>query len=430
MESVQNKIVKAALLGAGTVGSGVYELVKERQEDFPHICGTQIEIAKILVRDASKEREGIPSELLTDNWEEIIADDSISIIIEVMGGIEPAKSYLLEAMKAGKQVVTANKDLIAEHGHELLDTAEQYGCDFKFEAAVAGCVPIIQILKQSMSSENITEIMGIVNGTTNYILTKMTESGMDYKEALAKATELGYAEADPTADVEGYDAGRKIAIMASIAFNSRVTFADVYTEGITKISADDIKYAKEFGYVIKLLGVAKNTEDGIEVKVHPMLIPNNHPLANVNDAFNAVFVHGKAMDDAMFMGRGAGQMPTASAVVGDIIDVCRNIVHDSCGRIGCCCYKNLEVKDITDTKSKFFLRLEVADKQGVLANIASVLGNSGVSIAQVVQKSGKDGVAELVIITAEVLEKNFNDAMAVFKGLSAVKNIAGVIRVY
>ena len=219
-------------------------------------------------------------------------------------------------MKAGKQVVTANKDLIAEHGHELLDTAEQYGCDFKFEAAVAGCVPIIQILKQSMSSENITEIMGIVNGTTNYILTKMTESGMDYKEALAKATELGYAEADPTADVEGYDAGRKIAIMASIAFNSRVTFADVYTEGITKISADDIKYAKEFGYVIKLLGVAKNTEDGIEVKVHPMLIPNNHPLANVNDAFNAVFVHGKAMDDAMFMGRGAGQMPTASAVVG------------------------------------------------------------------------------------------------------------------
>ena len=430
MESIQNKIMKAALLGAGTVGSGVYELVKERQEDFPHICGTQIEIAKILVRDASKEREGIPSELLTDNWEEIIADDSISIIIEVMGGIEPAKSYLLEAMKAGKQVVTANKDLIAEHGHELLDTAEQYGCDFKFEAAVAGCVPIIQILKQSMSSENITEIMGIVNGTTNYILTKMTESGMDYKEALAKATELGYAEADPTADVEGYDAGRKIAIMASIAFNSRVTFADVYTEGITKISADDIKYAKEFGYVIKLLGVAKNTEDGIEVKVHPMLIPNNHPLANVNDAFNAVFVHGKAMDDAMFMGRGAGQMPTASAVVGDIIDVCRNIVHDSCGRIGCCCYKNLEVKDITDTKSKFFLRLEVADKQGVLANIASVLGNSGVSIAQVVQKSGKDGVAELVIITAEVLEKNFNDAMAVFKGLSAVKNIAGVIRVY
>ena len=228
MESVQNKIVKAALLGAGTVGSGVYELVKERQEDFPHICGTQIEIAKILVRDASKEREGIPSELLTDNWKEIIADDSISIIIEVMGGIEPAKSYLLEAMKAGKQVVTANKDLIAEHGHELLDTAEQYGCDFKFEAAVAGCVPIIQILKQSMSSENITEIMGIVNGTTNYILTRMTQSGLSYDEALKEATDLGYAEADPTADVDGLDAGRKIAIMASIAFHSRVTFSDVY----------------------------------------------------------------------------------------------------------------------------------------------------------------------------------------------------------
>mgnify|MGYP000817786954 FL=1 len=210
-----------------------------------------------------------------------------------------------------------------------------------------------------------------------------------------QATELGYAEADPTADVEGYDAGRKIAIMASIAFNSRVTFADVYTEGITKISADDIKYAKEFGYVIKLLGVAKNTDDGIEVKVHPMLIPSNHPLATVNDAFNAVFVHGLAMDDAMFMGRGAGQMPTASAVVGDIIDVCRNIVHDACGKIGCCCYKHINVKNIEDTSSKFFLRLEVADKSGVLANIASVLGNSGVSIAQVVQKSSKDGVCLL-----------------------------------
>ena len=294
MEVIQNKIVKAALLGAGTVGSGVYELVKERQKDFPYICGTQIEIAKILVRDASKEREGIPSDLLTDSWEEIIADDSISIIIEVMGGIEPAKSYLLEAMKAGKQVVTANKDLIAEHGHELLDTAEKYGCDFKFEAAVAGCVPIIQVLIQSMSSENITEIMGIVNGTTNYILTRMTQSGMSYDEALKEATDLGYAEADPTADVDGLDAGRKIAIMASIAFHSRVTFSDVYIEGIRNITAKDIFYAKEFNSVIKLVGIARKDENGIEVKVLPILIPQEHPLATVNDSFNAVFVHGTA----------------------------------------------------------------------------------------------------------------------------------------
>ena len=430
MESVQNKIVKAALLGAGTVGSGVYELVKERQEDFPHICGTQIEIAKILVRDASKEREGIPSELLTDNWKEIIADDSISIIIEVMGGIEPAKSYLLEAMKAGKQVVTANKDLIAEHGHELLDTAEQYGCDFKFEAAVAGCVPIIQILKQSMSSENITEIMGIVNGTTNYILTRMTQSGLSYDEALKEATDLGYAEADPTADIEGYDAGRKMAIMASIAFNSRVTFDDVYTEGITNITAKDIKYAEAMGCTIKLLGVAKNTESGIEVRVHPMLIPSDHPLATVNDSFNAVFVHGDAVDDAMFYGRGAGEFPTASAVMGDIIDVARNIQFYCTGRIHCTCYKELPIKKITEIESKYFMRLLVDDKPGVLAQIADTLGKNQVSIAQVIQKNKVNDMAELVVITDLVLEQNFADALVEIKGMEHTREISTVIRVY
>lgn len=427
---MSEKVIYAAILGAGTVGMGTYKLCQAMEDEIKHKTGARLVIKKILVRNISKKRDGIPGELLTDDWAEIITDDQISIIVELMGGIHPAKDYVLDALKAGKQVVTANKDLIAEYGEEVGNAANEAGADLQFEAAVAGAIPIIRPLKQSMAGNHITEIMGIVNGTTNYILTKMTESGMDYEEALAKATELGYAEADPTADVEGYDAGRKIAIMASIAFNSRVTFADVYTEGITKISSDDIKYAKEFGYIIKLLGVAKNTEDGIEVKVHPMLIPSNHPLSTVNDAFNAVFVHGLAMDDAMFMGRGAGQMPTASAVVGDIIDVCRNIVHNSCGKIGCCCYKHLNVKNIADTSSKFFLRLEIADRSGVLANIASVLGNSGVSIAQVVQKKSKDGVAELVIITDEVKEKHFNDAMAVFKGLSAVKNIAGVIRVY
>ena len=394
---MSEKVIYAAILGAGTVGMGTYKLCEAMSDEIKHKTGARLVIKKVLVRNMAKKREGIPKELLTDDWAEIITDTQISIIVELMGGIHPAKDYVLDALKAGKQVVTANKDLIAEYGEEVGNAANAAGADLQFEAAVAGAIPIIRPLKQSMTGNHITEIMGIVNGTTNYILTKMTESGMDYAEALAKATELGYAEADPTADVEGYDAGRKIAIMASIAFNSRVTFADVYTEGITKISADDIKYAKEFGYVIKLLGVAKNTDDGIEVKVHPMLIPSNHPLATVNDAFNAVFVHGLAMDDAMFMGRGAGQMPTASAVVGDIIDVCRNIVHDACGKIGCCCYKHINVKNIEDTSSKFFLRLEVADKSGVLANIASVLGNSGVSIAQVVQKSSKDGVAELVI---------------------------------
>lgn len=427
---MKDRVIYAAVLGAGTVGTGTYKLCESMKDEIIQKTGATLVIKKVLVKNVNKTRDGIPSEVLTDNWDEIINDDEIEIIIELMGGIHPAREYVLKALELGKQVVTANKDLIAEFGEEVGDAANKAHADLQFEAAVAGAIPIIRPLKQSMAGNHITEIMGIVNGTTNYILTSMTQNGMDYKDALAKATELGYAEADPTADVEGYDAGRKIAIMASIAFNSRVTFDDVFTEGITNITAEDIRYAKEFGYVIKLLGVAKNTDSGIEVKVHPMLIPQDHPLATVNDAFNAVFVHGNAMDDAMFMGRGAGQMPTASAVVGDIIDVCRNIVHGSCGKIGCCCYKQLKIKDISETFSKFFLRLEVADKPGVLANIASVLGNSGVSIAQVVQRSGKDGIAELVIITDEVKEEHFNDAMAVFNGLSAVKKIAGVIRVY
>ena len=452
MESVQNKIVKAALLGAGTVGSGVYELVKERQEDFPHICGTQIEIAKILVRDASKEREGIPSELLTDNWEEIIADDSISIIIEVMGGIEPAKSYLLEAMKAGKQVVTANKDLIAEHGHELLDAgknvvsankdliaehgkelldaAEEHGVDFLFEAAVAGGIPIIRPLKQCLAANEIDEVIGIMNGTTNYILTRMTQSGLSYDEALKEATDLGYAEADPTADVDGLDAGRKIAIMASIAFHSRVTFSDVYIEGIRNITAKDIFYAKEFNSVIKLVGIARKDEDGIEVKVLPILIPQDHPLATVNDSFNAVFVHGTASDDTMYYGRGAGKRPTASAVTGDLCTVARHIVEKHSNLHVCSCYKELPVKNIQDTYSRFFLRLQVADRPGVLANITSVFGTSQVSIAQIIQKSRQNGNAELVIITDEVKELYFTDALNILKRLSIVNSISSLIRVY
>ena len=422
--------IYAAILGAGTVGTGVYKLCQSMKDDVISKTGAELVVKKVLVRNLHKDRAPIDRELLTDNWKDIIEDKDIEIVIELMGGTTPAKQYILEALEAGKQVVTANKDLLAEYGEEVMGMADQMHADLQFEAAVAGAIPIIRPLKQSMAGNNITEIIGIVNGTTNYILTKMTESGMNYMDALAKATELGYAEADPTADVEGYDAGRKMAIMSSIAFNSRVTFNQVYTEGITKITAEDIKYAKEFGYVIKLLGLARNTPDGIEVKVHPMLIDENHPLATVRDSFNAVFVHGEASDDTMFMGRGAGQMPTASAVMGDIIDVCRNIVHGSCGKIGCSCYKELPVKDISETRSKFFLRIEALDKQGVLANIASVLGNNDVSIAQVVQKSRKDGVAELVIITDVVAEKNFNDAMTVFNGLSVVKEIAGVIRVY
>jgi len=378
-------------------------------------------IPAIILSDGVVTLDGVPA----------ISDvDNLIEIIEVMGGIEPAKSYLLEAMKAGKQVVTANKDLIAEHGHELLDTAEQYGCDFKFEAAVAGCVPIIQILKQSMSSENITEIMGIVNGTTNYILTRMTQSGLSYDEALKEATDLGYAEADPTADVDGLDAGRKIAIMASIAFHSRVTFSDVYIEGIRNITAKDIFYAKEFNSVIKLVGIARKDENGIEVKVLPILIPQEHPLATVNDSFNAVFVHGTASDDTMYYGRGAGKRPTASAVTGDLCTVARHIIEKHSNLHVCSCYKELPIKNIQDTYSRFFLRMQVADRPGVLANITSVFGTSQVSIAQIIQKSRQNGNAELVIITDKVKELYFSDALNILKRLSIVNSISSLIRVY
>lgn len=423
-------VIKAALLGAGTVGSGVYQILQWQREEMPKKLGAYIEVTKILVRDTKKEREGIDSALFTDRWEEIREDLEIRIVIELMGGIEPARTYILEALRAGKHVVTANKDLLAEYGKELLDTAEEHGCDLMFEAAVAGGIPIIRPLKHCLAANHITEVMGIVNGTTNYILTRMTVDQMEFSDALALATKLGYAEADPTADIEGHDAGRKVAIMASIAFNSRVTFGDVYMEGITKITAADIAYAAELNTVIKLLGVARNTENGIEVGVYPMLIPKEHPLATVNDAFNAVFVHGDAVDDAMFLGRGAGKLPTGSAVAGDIFEIAQNIRAGSTGRIHCTCYKNLRVKPVEETVSRYFLRLQVEDRPGVLAGIASVFGNNNVSIAQVIQKNKHGELAELVVITDHVLERHFKDSLLVLREMSMIKEVSTILRVY
>lgn len=424
------KTIKAALLGLGTVGGGVYKLVQRQKEEMVKKSGANLEITRILVHNMNKQREGVDASLLTDNWKEIVEDPEISIVIEVMGGIEPAKTMILEALCAGKNVVTANKDLVAVHGRELLDAAQENQVDFLFEAAVAGGIPIIRPLKQCLAVNEIDEVIGIVNGTTNYILTKMFEDGMDFSEALAKATELGYAEADPTADVEGLDAGRKVAILASIAFHSRVVFDDVYTEGITKISAKDVAYAKEFGSVIKLLGVAHNREDGIEVAVYPMMLPKNHPLASVRDSFNAVFVHGDALDDAMFYGRGAGELPTASAVMGDVIDIIRDIQFSCTGRISCTCYKNTPVKSSDDVKNKFFVRMQVTNKPGVLARIASMFGEHKVSISKVIQKVITDGVAELVIVTEAVKEYHMQDALMHLREMDTTQEISSVIREY
>lgn len=428
---MSKKIIHAALLGLGTVGTGVYKVLKSQEEEMEQKIGAAVAIKKILVRNLKKAAAKLQEpELLTDSWQEILEDEFIDIIIEVMGGIHPAKEYITAALRAGKHVVTANKDLVASFGGELLDCAAEHHCDFLFEASVAGGIPIIRPLKQCLAGNHISEVVGIVNGTTNFILTKMTQEHMEFADALALATRLGYAEADPTADIQGYDAGRKVAIMASIAFNSRVTFEDVSTEGITHISSKDIRYAKELGCVIKLLGVAKNAENGIEVKVQPMLVPEGHPLASVNDSFNAVFVHGDAVDDAMFYGRGAGELPTASAIVGDVFDIVRNILFQCTGRISCTCYKELPIKKQEETESRFFLRLHVDDKPGVLAGIASVLGNYKVSIAQMIQKHRKEDFAEIVVVTSEVREGNFHDAMLIIEGMEAVHKISSVIRVY
>ena len=424
------KEIKVALLGAGTVGGGVYKLVERRAAEMPDKVGAELKITKVLVKNLQKKREGIPSEVLTDDWEGIIHDPEISIVIELMGGVEPARTYILQALEAGKNVVTANKDLLAEHGQELMEAAERNHRDLCFEAAVGGGIPIIRPLKECLAGNEITEVMGIVNGTTNYILTKMTQEGWDFDDALKEAQRLGFAEADPTADVEGLDAGRKMAILASIAFHSRVTFKDVDVKGITKITAKDIQYAKEFGYTLKLLGVARNEEGKMEVGVSPMMIPSTHPLANVNDSFNAVFVHGDAVDDAMFQGRGAGEFPTASAVVGDLISVARDMQYDCCGRIGCSCYKNLSMKPAGEARHKYFLRLIVEDRTGILAGVAGVLGNNGVSINQVIQKPAVDGVAELVVITDKVETRHLNDAMMIFGEMSMIREVASVIRVY
>lgn len=425
------KKIKAALLGFGTVGTGVYKVIRTQKPEMKHKLGAEVEVKKILVRNLEKAAVKVEdASVLTNSWEEIIKDREIEIVIEVMGGIEPARQYILEALAAGKHVVTANKDLVAVYGKEILDAAAIHKVDFLFEAAVAGGIPIIRPLKQCLAGNHITEVMGIINGTTNFILTKMSQEGMEFTEALKMAQELGYAEADPTADIEGYDAGRKLAILSSIAFNSRVVFDDVHIEGITKITATDIRYAKEMGCTIKLLGVAKNTEEGIEVHVNPMLIESDHPLAAVNDSYNAVFVQGDAVQDAMFFGRGAGELPTASAIVGDVFDVVRNIMSGSCGRIGCTCYKEIPVKSMETIKSRYFVRMQVEDRYGVLASIASVFGNNSVSIAQMVQKKKRGERVEIVVITDTVRERHFQDSMKILEGLSSIHEISSVIRVY
>ena len=427
---MSEQIIKVGLMGCGTVGGGVWKVISKNHVEIEKKCGAKIEIVRVLERDLDKAvAAGVPKEIVTENVEEFMGDPEIQIVVEVMGGTEVAGKFIRLALQAGKSVVTANKDLLAVQGRELYELAEANGVDLLFEASVGGGIPIIKPLKDSLAANNIEAIYGIVNGTTNYMLTKMSEEGSNYADVLAEAQAKGYAEADPTSDVGGLDAARKLAILASIAFNTRVSFDDVYVEGITKITSRDIEYAKELNYSVKLLAIGKSQNGEIEVRVHPTLIPKNHPLASVNDVFNAIFVRGDAVGDVMFYGRGAGELPTASAVAGDIIDAGRNILKRARGRIGCTCYDHKKIMDMGDTRSKYYVRLKVLDRPGVLAAIASVFGNQEVSLASVIQKRNIEHIAEIVWVTHDVLERNIQDALKIIAGLSIVEEVSNVIRV-
>ena len=426
-----NEEVKVALLGSGTVGGGVIKVLQQNADVITQRAGVKIKLDKVLIIQADVGKPILEGLNTTFDFDEIINDPEIKIVIELIGGTKVAKDFMIKAMEHGKNVVTANKDCIAQFGKELFETAEKYNVEFAFEASVGGGIPIIRPLKESLIANHLTEVLGIVNGTTNYMLTKMSENGADYDTVLKEAQSMGFAEANPAADVEGLDAARKAAILASLAFNSRVTLDDVYREGITKITPADIDYAKSLGYVVKLLAVCKDSaERGIEARVHPVFLPKSHPLAAVSGVLNAIFVRGDAINQAMFFGPGAGSLPTASAVVSDIMNIARKVINGVELHIGCTCFNNKAICPIEDTETSYYIRLLVDDKPGVLGMIATEFGNAGVSLRSVVQTNGSEkDHAEIVVITHQVKYKNILNAEEKLEALSVVDEIRSIIRV-
>ncbi|AOT72135.1 homoserine dehydrogenase [Geosporobacter ferrireducens] len=422
--------IKIGLLGFGTVGSGVWKILQENKKIIGKNCGYEVEVSKILVQDMTKKRDGIEQkDIFTDNPKDILEDPAIEIVIEVMGGIEPAREYILKAIENRKHIVTANKALIATHGDQLIHAAKKAQVELCYEASVAGGIPIIHAIKESLSANRIYNIMGILNGTTNYILSKMTAENMDFETALKEAQGKGYAEADPTSDVEGHDAVYKLTILARLAFGSYVHFEDVYREGITKITPIDIEYAKELGYVIKLLAIAKEEEGKIALRVHPTFVPQQHPLAAVGDAFNAVFVKGNAVGDLMFYGRGAGDLPTGSAVLGDLINIIKK--KDLQKRL----YENgfdqnsKRVIRMEENQSEYYVRLLVKDVPGVFGKVATEFGRHGVSLSSVIQKGREEPSVSLVFVTHETTEQNVQMAIKDIVNISEVVKLANLIRV-
>jgi homoserine dehydrogenase len=421
------KTISIGMLGCGVVGSQVARLLQSDEQELSERSGALLVLKKIGVR-SNAAREGINPSMLTTDLNSVVNDPEINIVIEVMGGIEPARTLILEAIKNKKSVITANKALLATHGHELFNAADAAKVDLYYEAAVAGAIPIIRSMRESLAGDQITRVMGIVNGTTNFILTKMHEEGRDFNDVLKEAQSLGYAEADPTADIEGHDAAAKAALLASLAFHSTVTIDEVYCEGITGISIDDVNAAKAMGSVIKLLAIAELTvKDEISVRVHPVMLPSSHPLASVRNAFNAVYVESEAAGQLMFYGRGAGGAPTASAILGDLVAVTRHRAYSTVG-YGESDYADLDIAPVGDVKSQFFIRLHVADKSGVLASIAQVFASENISI-QTVRQAGLGSDAELVVVTHAASESSLKSCIKKLTDMDIVSTVESVIRV-
>ena len=416
------------MLGCGVVGSNVARLLHEDSGDFAARSGATLELTKVAVRNISTKRDHVPASNVTTDASSVVNDPSIDIIVEVMGGIEPARELLLTAIKNKKSVITANKALLALHGAELFEAADKNGVDLYYEAAVGGAIPILRPMRESIVGDHVHRVMGIVNGTTNYILTKMDEEGSAFADVLKEAQALGFAEADPTADIEGHDAAAKAAILAGLAFHTRVTSHDVNCEGISKISARDVAVAREMDHVIKLLAIAELTSDHkVSVRVHPTLISRQHPLASVRNAFNAVFVEAESAGELMFYGRGAGGAPTASAILGDVIAIARNKTRGGEGH-GESDYADISIAPIDNVNSRYLIRLDVADKPGVLATVAQLFASNNVSI-ETVRQSGRGNSAELIVATHSAPESSLKKTVASLSKSDVVKSVESVLHI-
>ena len=424
------KEISIGLLGLGVVGSGVIKIIEDHQEVLVHQLGRGVKVDKVLVRNMEKARKiEIDHSVLTTNSDEVIANPNIDVVVEVMGGVEEAREYILEALRNKKHVVTANKDLIALHGPELEEVARQNGCDLFYEASVGGGIPLLRGLTDGLVSDRINQVMGIINGTTNYILTKMAEEGQSYEEALQKAQELGFAEADPTADVDGLDAARKMVILARLSFFTNVELDDVEVEGISTLDLKDIEQGKKLDLTMKLIGFANRNGNQIEVSVQPTFLSKNHPLASVSDEFNAVYVNGEAVGETMFYGPGAGSLPTATAVMSDVVAVIKNMLLGVNGKQYVKLRFEKEITPADKRVSQFYLRLHVKDELGAFASISDLFNQMGISFERILQTPDDKGFAEIIVVTHKTSLQNFRDAMKRLDELDVVESVESYFRV-